>query len=70
MPNFTPTSSEGVFHDFGGETHTGRFSNAFYGHLWAFSLGAKRDDAVFSVARLPVRNFGLGAMIWEMCAVN
>ena len=54
----------------GEENTQGHFSNAFYGHLWAFSLGARRSDAVFSVKRLPVRNFGLGAMIWEMCAVS
>ena len=36
------------------ETTQRRFSNVFYGHLWAFSLRARRDDAVFSVARLPV----------------
>ena len=31
-----------------------RFSDAFYGHLQAFFLSAKRNDAVFSVARLTV----------------
>ena len=38
----------------GEENTQGHFSNAFYGHLWAFSLGARRSDAVFSVARLTV----------------
>ena len=31
-----------------------RFSDAFYGHLQAFFLSAKRSDAVFSIARLTV----------------
>ena len=46
MPNFSPVSSEGIFHDCGrGNTHR-RFSNAFYRHLWAFFLGVRRDDAI------------------------
>ena len=54
MPDFTPVSSEGMFHDCGRKNTQERFSDAFYGHLQAFFLSAKRNDAVFSVARLPV----------------
>ena len=35
-----------------------RFSDAFYGHLQAFFLSAKRNDAVFSVKRLPMEISG------------
>ena len=35
-----------------------KLSNAFYGHLQAFFLSAKRNDAVFSVARLTVEISG------------
>ena len=54
LPNFSSVSSEGIFHVCERGNTQRRFSNAFYGHLWAFSLGARRDDTVFSVARLPV----------------
>ena len=36
MPNFLPVSSEGIFHVCGRENTQRRFSNAFYGRLWAF----------------------------------
>ena len=54
MPNFSSVSSEGIFHDCGRENTQERFSDAFYGHLQAFFLPAKRNDAVFSIARLTV----------------
>ena len=39
--------------------HTEAFFKCVLWHLWAFSLGARRDDTVFSVARLPVE-FSVG----------
>ena len=55
MPELSPVSSEGIFHDKTTET----FFKCVLWHLWAFSLGARRDDTVFSVARLPVE-FSVG----------
>ena len=54
MPNFSPVSSEGIFHDCERGKHIGAFFKCVLWHLWAFFLGVRRDDTVLSVARLPV----------------
>ena len=41
-----------------GKTHKGVFQMRSMGVLWAFFPGASRDDAIFSVARLPVEISG------------
>ena len=64
LPNFSPVSSEDIFHDCERENTQRRFSNAFYGHLWAFfsEQGALK---LFSASRGCQWRFRLGTMIWE-----